>query len=361
MVRVRREFDSRSGLMNLRRLIIIFLLILVSFISASPVVAKDPCTSAKDVPVCFGKKINKKLVGEGVAPTLKYVNDVVLPENGYSVVHVLLHLAGEYAYIKENSLAKTFEYMEPYAKYSKNGEYLNGFDGFYHGAITMFFELNKEKDIDELIAEICEKGLVIPGNITSNPFECYHAIGHALMHAKGNNLDEALEVCDQQKGEIKQNGCYYGVFMENAFLYAPTYHPDGQRDTALGNSMAGLCRLYSEKRAHYCAQFVGQSYLAGYPKDIKGAFVECAKVPQEYGICVHRLGVMFIPGQFVGDRKKMKEACDLAAPAYRHICMNAVEQGIILGFGGEKAKEEMRRRSSLIDFVRNILSKLPWQ
>lgn len=339
--------------------VVIFLLTSLFLLLPSHTFAKDKCTNSQDKYTCYGTEVNKIISQKGVASAMEYVHRVVLPTNGYSIVHIVLHSVGEAAYFEQKKdLTKTLSYMRPYTKYARDGQYLNGFDGFYHGAITAYFFDNKDSELlQSLVAKVCEGQVTIPG-IGAGTFECYHTVGHALMNALGNKLQLALASCDQQPSQTAQAGCYYGVFMENSFLYSSSYHPGLPRPDVEGSSMVSVCARFESEKNYYCSHFVGQVYLTTHPGDMKGAFDECKKLKTYNTFCIQRLGVMFIPSHYKGDYSKMIKTCDYAGTQYVSICKAAVDQGVKLGFGGDVKNS---KAEEFISFLKGTFLGFLWR
>lgn len=310
--------------------ILIFItLATVGFYSYSPDTVNASCATALDPAVCYGREVSALLEKKGVAETLSHVNNTITPYAGYGTVHTILHIVGEDAFRKDGSLSQALRYLEPYGSLSDMGKQLGGFDGFFHGAVTQFFASNSGRNIHDLMNEVCETDLALPTGITFDTFECYHAIGHALMYILSNNLDRALTICDDQTLPEKKKGCYNGAFMEYALLYWASYHPESPRGPNLGISMASTClKETDDLRIFYCAEFIGTSYLARNTNDIRGAFTECELAPTNYTGCIDRMSKMIVPSLFEGDEKKMIASCDIVKPEFVQRCKQNVVEGI---------------------------------
>lgn len=296
----------------------------------------DSCRTAVDKYACYGKQMQTILKTKGVDASIQYIKSVVMVSNGYSVSHVLFHAVGETAYYKQDrDIKRTVAYLKPYlASIDTQDEHLNGFDGFYHGAISTYFEDRlHEVPLPKLISNICSDSFEIPG-ISSNSFECYHTIGHGTMHALGNKLNDSIKICAELDNAVAQEGCYYGVFMEESFLFSPLYHKGMERPDVKGNSLIAVCNSFSGVQSASCSHFAGQVYLTTHPSDIKGAFDECKKLTNSVPSCIVRLGVVFIPSHHYGDYEKMKQICGYAGEIYKSTCIDAVNQGVRMGFGG---------------------------
>ena len=237
---------------------------------------------------CYKKNIDRLGHQRGLPFAVNYVRDVVYPAHGYSLVHFMLHYVGELAFQENPDIHSLHAFLEPYS-----GEMLHGgFDGIAHGYITTYMSFQKQP-LEKTARDICESDADIPG-VTGDDFTCYHTLGHALMHGSGNVLEDALNLCDVvASSDDKRNACYYGVFMENGFLYYAPYHPDSPRPDVSGTSMRGVCERFSGDRARLCEIFVGDSFLSRPPHDIAGAFSACVGL-RWHPNCAERLGSMTI-------------------------------------------------------------------
>lgn len=288
-------------------LIIVLLLFIPIFLTRNnnaPSVTKslieennDPCLSAIDQYVCYGKQMQSILKSKGVDASIQYVKSVVLVNHGYNLAHILLHGSGEAAYYKEGrDMKKAAAHLEPYLIGQTNEEsHQNGFDGYYHGAISAYFEdKSSEESLPKLISNICDGSFDILG-ITPHSFECYHTIGHGVMHALGNRLHEAINVCADLVSTNAQEGCYFGVFMEQSFLYVPLYHKGMERPDVKGSSLLSVCESFTGIQNKYCAHYVGQVYLTAHPGDLQGAYAECKKLKNFVSFCIERVDFTHIP------------------------------------------------------------------
>ncbi|MBI2048607.1 MAG: hypothetical protein HYT30_01640 [Parcubacteria group bacterium] len=280
---------------------------------------------------CYEKHIDELARKQGVAASLWYVRDVIYPAHGYSLVHFLLHHIGELAYQENPHIESLSTYLQPFTDVAlREGEFMHGFDGLAHGYITAYIAAS-ERPQPEMIKSICESEVVIPG-VTTNTFTCYHTLGHALMFAHNNSLTKTLDICDTLADTARQ-GCYFGTFMENGFLYLDTYHPDAPRPDATGVSMKHVCEKFSGDHRRACEVFVGDSYLAGPSHDLAGAFEECGMVQEHYA-CAERVGSITIASL----SKNMDDARALCStyatnPVTHVYCVAGAERGLREGMG----------------------------
>ena len=295
---------------------------------------------------CYFSRINTIAEKRGVPAALEYVRFVVYPNNGYAMVHVLLHRVGDLAFYENANVAQMSSYLLPYQNLIQDRLLLGGFDGFIHGYVTEYMESQKDK-IPATMKYLCGGGLQIP-TVTTDPGLCYHMLGHALMHASGNELDTALGLCDTASTTVTREGCYYGTFMEDSFLYNAQYHEESSRPDSIGPSMKGVCDRFTGERETYCDMYVGESYLARHPDDTAGAFRECESLKQNQSNCVSRLGNILI-ASFAHNASDIKTMCDkYASPIYQRYCISSAQESLQAGLG-------IQSRLSFATYMDNLL------
>lgn len=315
--------DSRARIILLSMAGIAACLLAVAF-------ARETCRIPGSEYACTLAAVADMLRDEGVAPALAYIDEEIKGRIGYSGTHFILHTAGEYAYQTSGSLEAALAYFAPYEKYAPDGRNLYGFDGFIHGVLSSHVLASGPARHEEVMREVCEGGVVIPG-ITDRTYTCYHALGHALVHAKANDLDAAAATCASLTGE-RRDGCYYGAFMEIMYLYIPEYHEGAPRPDSAGGSMAGLCERLGEEARSSCEHFVGQSYLNAHPDDIAGAFNECSLLGEGSETCALRLGQISVTSQ-VSNEEQARAFCAKHAGVLEEVCYKGTVSGIEAGLG----------------------------
>jgi len=117
--------------------------------------------------------------------------------------HHLTHIIGR---------AATELYSDVTGAYSRGDNFCAS--GYYHGVIeATMATLGADEVLDEadnICAEVRES--------QSQSFDhrnCLHGLGHGSMYVLGNELFEALRVCDALEDEWEKDQCSGGVFMEN--------------------------------------------------------------------------------------------------------------------------------------------------
>lgn len=318
------------------------------------------CLFATDQYICYGIQTQRILKTEGVDAAIRYVRSVILVNHGYNLAHILMHAVGEATYYKENrDIGKTVAYLKPHLTSIDDREaFINGYDGFYHGAISAYFaDRLHEESLPKLISNICGGSIIVPG-ITSHSFVCYHAVGHGVMHALGNKLGEAIKVCAELDNELAQQGCYFGIFMEESFLYAPIYHKGAARPDVKGSSLLSVCKPLTGAKVEYCTFFVGQVYLTTHPSDLRGAFKECKKLKNFVRPCMMRLAFAYIPQIDPGDYNKLIQICDYAGTEYRSECISYMNQELQTGMRKTTKKPIWMQ---FINFLRNTNREAPSQ
>jgi len=298
--------------------------------------------------LCYTKQVKEMLETQGVESTLKYLSEVTWRKSSYSVVHVLMHQVGRYAYFAAlGDMGKANSYL-PTHSYTA-GE-IRKFDGYRHGLFQSFFgENRKGKPMLGLITEACSEYMAIQDlsslsdahqEILAN--ECFHGVGHALMYANENDVPTSLFQCDELPYEWMGIRCQYGVMMENAFLYSPEYYPGSPRPFTGYDNMASLCQQLNESHRGMCSHFVGQAFLflLANTKNFEGAFSSCNSLDRKNYIssCIERMALLYIPNSFRDDFEGIIETCQMAGADYEIACVKSARNGIALGAAGEANK-----------------------
>lgn len=121
-------------------------------------------------------------------------------------------------------------------------------------------------------------------------FYCYHGVGHGFMMGLAYNLDESLSVCDLLPNLAAQEGCWQGVFMENA------------NGVMLGEVREGVfseedplapCNQVEEKYQRQCYLNHAGYMMQKMGNDIKGTSTACLNaLPSMIPFCLQSLGLM---------------------------------------------------------------------
>lgn len=305
------------------------------------------CADENYTMTCFLARSDGIIKHYGAKAAFPYVTDVILPRAGYATAHVVMHTIGEHAYFEEGEIFRTLAYLEPYEAYTSQEEFLGGFDGFVHGSVTAYYDdVSDGRSKSERMIYLCEGSEV--KNITTNTRGCYHAIGHAVMYSSGNKIDDAVPICKSALTEEAQNGCYYGAFMENTFLFWTGYHPGIPRPDAMGTSSIPVCGRFTGAVASECHRFVGQTYLAIRlaetddlsAEDMLDATKECDLLSDTDGrdLCLKRLAALFLP-PYVSGSWSEEGVCRALFPAHHQkICLFALKDGLRRNFGVDRKR-----------------------
>ncbi len=300
------------------------------------------CPLKADHYKCFEVDVSAILETQGIDSSIKYIKvNVVDRDGGYTLAHMLLHYVGDYAYIKTNDLDKTLYYIYPYIKNNPAQVFYDGYDGFFHGAISEYFIQNNHKTPNELINSVCTRNFGW-GDVMWRVPDCYHTIGHAVMASNSNDLLKSLDICDSLSYEFQITNCYYGTFMENAHLYSPLYHPGLPRPYVKYPSMLALCSGFNDTKALKCSMLIGQSILMNSSDDIDLGYSECDKINESdpnrprYRECIKSIAYLFVTSKYKSNFKAMIQSCKSLKYEFQGDCLNYVSRGIKISAAGKK-------------------------
>ena len=218
----------------------------------------DPCADASRGHrlECYNQLVNAAIEADGIGGALHYAMNVVLETDGQGMNHMAMHLIGRAAYDETHDRRKALAYLPSLAH---TGNFYLRYEGYQHGVLQAFFsDRSRSEPIAERIRESCNE-YFDPSWANPAPYEyshtyawtaarqCSHGVGHALMHANGNDVKKSLPYCEVLSYPWMQDRCAFGVFMEHSYLYWPDYDPGHPRPLANGDSMAPLCEALPEK------------------------------------------------------------------------------------------------------------------
>ena len=89
---------------------------------------------------------------------------------------------------------------------------------FNYGCMHGFFEevLGHSGSTRQAVDQICGRLETDKNYSDKFKFYCYHGVGHGIMQSYDYDLKTALNLCDGLSSSMAQDGCWQGVFMENA-------------------------------------------------------------------------------------------------------------------------------------------------
>ncbi len=291
----------------------------------------------KTIP-CYLEVVREIVKKEGIAAALTFTDKEIREKSTFSITHVAMHEIGFAAAEETNDFEKALSYI-PDSGHNTEGYF--HYDGYQHGVFMVMFRKNKEKrSIKTLIREACPQAFesmrARSDHKTVAVEQCFHAVGHALMYAFDNDPFVALPYCDEMPEVFMQKWCYFGVFMENSYLYSNFHNPEGMRPYVTGNSMLPLCMKVDEKYRLECAKFAGRAYMHVKDGNWRGMFAECKGFMnrKEKEVCVGQAARLFIPMFYKSDWDSMVVACVDTDAELSNICLSEVAVGIRQGAAG---------------------------
>lgn len=293
----------------------------------------DACVGAPNSRLCFSNETGAISTEKGISEGLAFVRDVVAVQADYPTVHMSMHRVGREAYLQASDIGQALAYLPPPAVILDDFFLYNGFQ---HGAFEAFFVANGGERPDKLVELACASYTVDDAPLEESILadECLHATGHALMSFSGNDVRSALLLCDTLRAPWMQGWCAHGVFMEMYYLMDSAQPGDPPSPDVREGSILELCKTVQAKYKVSCSQFIGWSYLATHVSDFKGAFAECATLPQaDARICIARSSRLFITKTYGSDFAKMRETCEFAG-TYEKECLYGAAIGIHEGAAG---------------------------
>ena len=221
----------------------------------------------------------------GPKKTVQYLNQLSAK---FGSCHDVAHRAGRYAYEVYNE--ESFKLCGPECH-----------SGCYHGATEAYFQDHGTANLSENLNLLCNSEL--NGFFTH---QCIHGIGHGLMAWTNYDLPEALKSCNLLSQG--QDSCWTGVFMENI--------------------VGGLAKADIDKGGdadHFT------KYLSDDPQ------YPCSIVEEKYKLSCYFLQTSRMAQLFIGDFKKIADACLGAEKPYQQSCFDSMGRDVG-GFNAHNAK-----------------------
>lgn len=282
---------------------------------------------------CFEQSIYRIIDTQGLEAALAYTDKVIRKKSIFGYTHMLTHTIGHMAYHKTKDYQKAISYLPP-PEEKWAGGYEIRFSGFRHGAMgALFSEYISEGSAHELTKIVCGEYFDIPEGTPQERSEgythCFHGVGHALMMAHQNDVARSLSSCEELPNARMRDWCYYGVFMENSYLFSEGYGKQRPRPDVTGDSMAPLCLSMAEKYRRHCSLFMGGAYLAAHRNDFKGVVNDCQRIGKSYEEdCIINAARLFVTSQLQNDFSKMITTCKEFVKKYEERCIYALSVGI---------------------------------
>lgn len=171
--------------------------------------------------------------------------------------HSLVHHIGHTSYEKYQDFGVAMQYSEPVCNV-----------GYVHGISQALFKNNK--DITSDLLSVCDNYSIE----TSIGWECIHGIGHGLMLATNNDVNQSLEYCDTYDSADKRWACYTGLFMEN-YNTNMMFHPSDFLDES---NPFELCSALDSTYQDSCYHYAVHNYIRTHENDFQLGLARCGQL-----------------------------------------------------------------------------------
>jgi hypothetical protein len=224
--------------------------------------------------------------------------------------------------------------------------------GCYHGVIQAYLTAQPAVD-SATVAGLCDQ-IAGTGQNWWLRFQCVHGLGHGLEMIWNWELPRALHGCDWLTSGWDREGCYGGVFMENAVVSLPTHAtarviagpaagggepgghgshgPDRSRITfKLVDSSDVLypCSVVAHRYQTTCFMLQGGIIARLVDLDYGRATAECDRVPADLRtFCYLSLGT-YAAGLTVLDARKAIRLCQHGDPAFQPWCFVGLAKNFV--------------------------------
>lgn len=223
----------------------------------------------KDLGVCLDLTETKQLLcmndffdkviqnGDDVKAALAFA--ATLPRIGaVNDCHFLVHDIGEKAFDETGNLTKAFELGDRWCR-----------SGFYHGVMVSYFHYLRENNLDvDNYSNVCE-----PLKGSKNYQNCFHGLGHGLIHYYNDDLSSADNYCNRLS-YYPYTLCVGGVMMQYTDELL-TRTEDSQDTVKNVCNISGLNELESQ----YCYIGLGITLAAHTNNDLEKSTEYCSVLP----------------------------------------------------------------------------------
>jgi hypothetical protein len=159
-------------------------------------------------------------------------------------------------------------------------------------------------------------------------FYCYHGLGHGVMMTQAYDLQASLAVCDGLGGPTAQEGCWQGVFMENA---GAAMRGAARRGLFLESDPLAPCNRLADKYRQQCFLNHAGWLIHHFRNDIRRAATACLDAATHTRDCLESIGLMVTNpawqstflgnpagNDFVGTARQL---CEQFPPTHREACV----------------------------------------
>lgn len=214
--------------------------------------------------------------------------------NVKSMCHQITHIIGRAAAKKYSEVGKAFQDGDSFC-----------WSGYYHGVMEGVLSEYSMNSLKDKIKSICSN---ISGkeSYSFDYYNCVHGLGHGIMYMNGNELFDALKVCEYLDGWWEQNSCYGGVFMENVITDDKNHFTNYLKT----DDVFYPCSVVEEKYAYQC-YLMQTSHMLDVVDDFAKVFDLCEQLDEKFeDICYQSLG-RDASGSTESDTIKTRNICML--------------------------------------------------
>ncbi len=224
-----------------------------------------------------------------------------------ALCHAITHHIGRAAFAKYSGIAEAFAHGDDFCA-----------SGYYHGVLQGYTSGAGGASLLANLDQVCAG---VPGKERHSLeyYNCVHGLGHGIMALTGDSLFEALRDCDGLTGEVEQDACHNGVFMENLIV-------DGEHGGHFSRYLNPSEPLYPctavDKKYKIACFDIQTSYALGTVRgDFAKVFALCAKIETPFRLtCYESLGrdassvsLNHVPGTVVtcnlGSNREQRSYC----------------------------------------------------
>jgi len=208
--------------------------------------------------------------------------------------HEISHEIGKITYETSDDFKNALQFQDPFCN-----------SGFLHGVIEAFFSQNPPTT--ETLQSTCSPSFPY----TYSDWQCAHGIGHGIMYANGEILDDSIRLCESLATKDMINACKNGIFMEyfneegiehvdrkNPFRICTTQNETNKPDCYLYAPTASLflsnynyekvarqCSKLDKSVQTYCFQGLGSEAMKKN-LDSPEKIVTICHLTQDYNDCI---------------------------------------------------------------------------
>jgi hypothetical protein len=199
--------------------------------------------------------------------------------------------------------------------------------GCYHGVVERFLWGDTSADGVPLHVSqaLIQQKVTAACPVDAAPrlrFQCLHGLGHAVLYFSGNQLNTALELCDQLPDAWSRRSCYGGVFMENVTGASP------EKRLVSATDYHYPCNQVAPPYRHDC-YLMQTSRMIEMGLPLEALFAECAQAGSFREECVQSIGRDLSNEARVDGPRQAASKCALASGADRHACVRGVVYALV--------------------------------